>query len=134
MISQPLLDARDYTGENQLDKNIVKKQCNFTNIVDKIANEILNDVAMSLRVAAITKIVLAEPVLEQLVDATSSKSYSTVDSVKINDGNYVNIKTNYKEEDGKPLLEEYIVDKNGVVKKYDNTADFIAGLTAECLI
>jgi len=62
---------------------------------------------------------------------TSTKSYSTVDTVRSSDGNYVTIKTNYKEENGQVLLEEYVVEKNGVVEKFDNAGDFCNRLMVE---
>lgn len=205
MIIQPLLERRDYTGENQLDKNKVQKKGGIMDNVEKIANEIIaseriavsppgwsgttramkrhkeidnpfklawwmskqrpgakwgpggkltkkpephykpekkkkksND-DINLRVAAITDIILAEPIQPidnpmTSVNITSSKSYSTIDSVKVSDGDYVNIRTNYKEENGQPILEEYVVDKNGDVKTYDNTEDFVARLITEGLM
>jgi len=70
--------------------------------------------------------------MPEVTFAESNKSYSTVDTVKQGDG-YITIKTNYKEENGQPVLEEYIVDKNGNVETYDNTEAFVARLASEGL-
>lgn len=64
----------------------------------------------------------------------SNKSYSTVDNVKASDGSYITIKTNYREENGQALLEEYVLEKNGVIDKYDNADDFCNRLMAEGLL
>lgn len=199
MISQPLLERRDYTGENQLEKNNVKKRGDFMDNVEKIAQEIIastkiavsppgwsgtveamkkhkeitnpwalahwmakqkpgakwgpggklkkkpephykpekekkkksND--MNSKVAAIAELILSEPVqtVVEPVNMTSSKNYSTIDHVKASDDNYITIKTNYKEENGQPLLEEYIVDKNGVIETYNDTESFVERLKSE---
>jgi hypothetical protein len=50
----------------------------------------------------------------------SNKSYSTIDRLETADGSYISVKTNYKEENGEVLLEEYIVEKDGKVDKYDD--------------
>ena len=44
------------------------------------------------------------------------------------------MKTNYDEKNGEPLLEEYIVDKDGDIKTYNNVTDFVNRLTCEGLL
>jgi len=63
----------------------------------------------------------------------SSKNYSTVDTVKLDDG-YITIKTNYNEKNGQPTLEEYIVDKNGEVTTFNDVESFAAFMNNEGLL
>lgn len=63
----------------------------------------------------------------------SSKKYSTNDTIKSADGSYITVKTNYDEENGNVLLEEYVIEKNGKIDTYDNADDFAARLAAEGL-
>lgn len=64
----------------------------------------------------------------------SNKSYSTIDTIKNDQDEYITIKTNYKEENGEPLLEEYVVDKNGNTETYDNIDAFIQRMNEEGLL
>ena len=64
----------------------------------------------------------------------SNKSYSTTDTVQNDQNEYITIKTNYKEENGMPVLEEYVVDKNGQTETYDNVDAFIERMTNEGLL
>jgi hypothetical protein len=66
-----------------------------------------------------------------MVDST--KKYSTEDSIKTDDG-YITIKSNYDEKNGEPLLEEYIVDKNGDVETYNDVESFAQRLISEGLL
>lgn len=64
----------------------------------------------------------------------SSKKYSTNDTIKSADGSYITVKTNYDEENGNVLLEEYTIEKNGKIDTYNNADDFAARLAAEGLL
>lgn len=64
----------------------------------------------------------------------SSKSYSTIDKLETADGSYISVKTNYKEENGEVLLEEYVVEKDGKVDKYDDVDSLSDRLTQEGLL
>jgi hypothetical protein len=64
----------------------------------------------------------------------SNKGYSTSDRLETSDGSYVSVRTNYKEENGEVLLEEYIVEKDGKVDKYDDVVSFNNRLAQEGLL
>ena len=95
-----------------------KKKKSFAQKVSQILNDIMVDEVVTIPQINITE---------------SNKSYSTVDTVK-SGNNYITIKTNYKEENGQPVLEEYIVDKDGDVQKYDNTEAFVQRMMSENLL
>jgi hypothetical protein len=90
------------------------------------------------RVAAI----IEEVFIDDLVGGTaqfptvteSSKGYSTTDKLETADGSYISVRTNYKEENGEVLLEEYVVEKDGNVDEYDDVESFNARLAQEGLL
>jgi len=84
------------------------------------------------RIAQIVDDVVVADV-QPITISESSKNYSTVDTVKLDDG-YITIKTNYSEKNGQPTLEEYIVDKNGQVTKFNDVESFAAFMTNEGLL
>jgi hypothetical protein len=87
----------------------------------------------SIHIAAIVDtLVMQVPEMPEISEST--KGYSTVDKLKTADGGYITIKTNYKEENGEPLLEEYIVDKDGDTQTYDNFEAFEERMAAEGLL
>lgn len=149
-----LRDRRDYgeDGKDQLEKNyselpshqkkLIKEQFKGRVSMDseKIAvshykekkSEVETD---DVRVAQIVDQVIGIAPVQMVAPVTESdKKYSTTDTLRSSDGNYIIIKTNYDEKNGDVILEEYTVEKNGKVDTYDNTNDFAARLMAEGLL
>lgn len=85
------------------------------------------------RVSAIVELIVPAEQELSLPMFESTKKYSTVDSIKTDDG-YINIKSNYDEKNGETLLEEYIVDKNGDVTTYNDIESFTQRLMSEGLL
>jgi len=77
--------------------------------------------------------VIVTDAMQPATVSESSKNYSTVDTIKLDDG-YVTIKTNYTEKNGEPVLEEYFVDKNGQVTKFNDVESFAAFMGNEGLL
>ncbi|MDO8640888.1 MAG: hypothetical protein Q7R33_05040 [Nitrosarchaeum sp.] len=85
----------------------------------------------------ITEIIedIIEPVMMPTMNITESQSkYSTTDVLKTSDGGSLKITTNYDEKNGETLLEEYVVERDGKVDKYDNVDTFTRRLQAEGLM
>jgi hypothetical protein len=97
-----------------------KSDSESTDKIAQIADDIIADIMIS-------------PAMPDVPISESSKKYSTIDSVKTDNG-YITIKTNYDEKDGEVILEEYVVDKDGDVKTYNNTEDFTNRLVCEGLL
>lgn len=89
------------------------------------------------KVAEIADEVIAEVMTGPAIPVTpiteSTRKFSTVDSIKTDDG-YITIKANYDEKDGEVILEEYVVDKDGDVQTYNNVDDFTDRLVSEGLL
>jgi hypothetical protein len=88
--------------------------------------------------AMVEAIIQDFPGIDQLIQEpptiNSSKGYSTVDKLQASDNSYITIKTNYKEENGEPLLEEYTVEKNGDVQTYNDFDSFQDRMICEGLL
>jgi len=102
-----------------------KKKKSSIDIITDIVNDVATDeIANSVQPMAQIEIQPVEALVEASPVTNSSKGYSTEDRLQTADGSYVTIKTNYKEQNGEALLEEYTIEQDGKINKYDNVEEF----------
>jgi hypothetical protein len=102
-----------------------KKKKSSVDIIADIVNDIVTDeVANTIQPVTQIEIQPIEQSVEVSPVTNSSKGYSTEDRLQTADGSYIIVKTNYKEQNGEVLLEEYTIEQDGKTNKYDNVEEF----------